>query len=241
MNTVLPKIDTPTYTVKLPISELTVKYRPYKVKEQKILSMAKESDDKNTLIEAILQIAQNCMVDPIDVRELPITDVEYFYYTLRARSESEIVELRYKCENIIEDKVCGAVMDYDLNLLQELEVIKSDIPALIEVTDKVGIKMRHSRFEIDTIGDRIPTPEDILTIIAKNVEFIYDEDSAYSGKDIPIKDIIDWIGELPPEKYIKIEEFLQNEPKIIKKLDITCKKCGFDHHIEVENIFDFFI
>lgn len=237
----LPKIDTPTYSVKLPISELNVKYRPYKVKEQKILSMAKESGEKNSLIEAILQIEQNCMIDPIDVRELPITDVEYFFYVLRARSESEILELRYKCENIHEDKVCGAIMDYDLNLLQELEVVKSDISAIIEITDKVGIKMRHSRFELDNIGDKIPTPEQILEIIAKNVEFIYDENSAYSGKDVPIANIINWIGELPPEKYIKIEEFLQNEPKIIKNLDITCKNCGYDHHIEVRDIFDFFI
>jgi hypothetical protein len=238
---VLPQIDTPTYTVKLPISELTVKYRPYKVKEQKILSMAKESEEKNTLVEAILQVAQNCMIDPIDVRELPITDVEYFYYTLRARSESEVLELRYKCENVHEDKVCGTIMDYDLNLLTELEVIKSDISPIIEVTDKVGLKMRHSRFELDTIGDKIPTPDEILEIIARNVEFIYDENSAYSGQDVPIANIINWIGELPPEKYIKIEEFLQNEPKIVKKLDITCKKCGFDHHIEVRDIFDFFI
>ena len=238
---VLPQIDTPTYTVKLPISELTVKYRPYKVKEQKILSMAKESGDKNALIEAILQIEQNCMIDPVDVRELPITDVEYFFYTLRARSESEVLELRYKCENIHEDKLCGKIMDYDLNLLTELEVLKPDISPLIEVTDKIGLKMRHSRFELDTLGDKIPTPEQILEIIAKNVEFIYDETSAYSGKDVPIANIINWIGELPPEKYIKIEEFLQNEPKIIKKLDITCKKCGFEHSIEVRDIFDFFI
>ena len=147
---VLPQIDTPTYTVKLPISELTVKYRPYKVKEQKILSMAKESGDKNALIEAILQIEQNCMIDPIDVRELPITDVEYFFYTLRARSESEVLELRYKCENIHEDKLCGKIMDYDLNLLTELEVLKPDISPLIEVTDKIGLKMRHSRFELDS-------------------------------------------------------------------------------------------
>jgi hypothetical protein len=238
---VLPQIDTPTYTVKLPISELTVKYRPYKVKEQKILSMAKESEEKNTLIEAILQVAQNCMIDPIDVRELPITDVEYFYYTLRARSESEIVELRYKCENVHEDKICGKIMDYDLNLLKELEVVKSDISPLIEITDKVGLKMRHSRFELDNIGERVPTPDEILEIIARNVEFIYDENSAYSAKDVPIANIINWIGELPPEKYIKIEEFLQHEPKIIKKLDITCSKCGFEHHIEVRDIFDFFI
>lgn len=245
MNSMLPKIQVTTYTVTLPISEKTVKYRPYTVKEQKILAMAKESEDNNTLIDAILQVMQNCILDSTDARELPLTDVEYLFYMLRARSESESIDLKYKCENIIEKedatKVCNHIMDYRLNLLTELEIQKNEISDIIEVTDKVGIKLRHQRFERDTIGDTIPTPTEMLEIIAKNVEYIYDETSSYSPKDVPMQNIIEWIGELPPEKYKKIEEFFDNEPKIIKKLDIKCTKCGFDHSIIVEDIFDFFI
>jgi hypothetical protein len=238
----LPKIDMPTYTVKLPISELTVKYRPYNVKEQKILAMAKESGDNNSLVDAIIQIAQNCCVDnTTDVADLPLNDVEFLFYQLRARSESEILELKYRCENLVEDKKCNNIMEYELNLLTELEVTKPDVSPIIEVTDKIGLKLRHQRFEKDIIGDKLPTPQEVLEIIAKNVEFIYDENSAYSGKDVPLQNIVDWIGELPPEKYVKIEEFFANEPKIIKKLDIKCTKCGFDHSIEVRDIFDFFI
>jgi hypothetical protein len=239
---VLPKIDMPTYTVKLPISELTVKYRPYNVKEQKILAMAKESGDNNSLVDAIIQVMQNCCMDTTDVNDLPLNDVEFLFYQLRARSESEVLELKYRCENITEDdKKCNNIMEYNLNLLTELEVVKPDISPIIEVTDKVGLKLRYQRFEKDIIGDKLPTPQQILEIIAKNVEFIYDENSAYSGKDIPLQGIVDWIGELSPEKYVKIEEFFANEPKIIKKFGIKCKKCGFDHSIEVRDIFDFFI
>lgn len=239
----LPKIDMPTYTVKLPISELTVKYRPYNVKEQKILAMAKEAEDTNSLVDAILQVVINCCLDTTDISQLPLADVEFLFYQLRARSESEIVDLRYKCENTIEDKKCNNIMEYGLNLLSEIEVIKNtDLSPIIEITDKVGIKLYYERFEKSAIEvGTIPTPQQILEIIAKNIEFIYDENSAYSSKDIPLQNIVDWVGELPPEKYIKIEEFFANKPKLIKKLDIKCSKCGFDHKIEVRDIFDFFI
>ena len=95
----LPKIDLPTYNIVLPISNTKVNFRPYLVKEQKILSMAKESGDKNAVIDAILQILSNSTTNNVDVSELPITDTEYYFYNLRARSESETVKLRYKCEN----------------------------------------------------------------------------------------------------------------------------------------------
>lgn len=237
----LPKIEAPLYTTKLPISELTIKFRPYNVKEQKLLAMAKESSDTDSLVDTILQIEQNCCLSDVDISELPLTDVEYFLYQLRARSDSELLELKYKCENTVEEgKKCNNIMHYDLNLITELEVVKPDVSPIIQIDDKVGIKLRYSRFEKDNV-DVDPSPEKILEIIAKNVEFIYDENSAYSAKDVSVQEIVNWVGELPPEKYVKIEEFFANEPKIIKKLDIKCNKCGYDHHVEVKDIFDFFI
>lgn len=239
----LPKIDSPVYSVKLPISGLTTRYRPYTVKEQKLLAMAKEANDKNSIIDAILQICQNCVLDKIDVPELPLNDVEYLFYMLRARSESEIVELRYKCENIINEEgdSCNNIMDCEFNLLNDLEVIKSDVSDIIKVTDSVGLKLKYEKLEHDTVGNRLITPEETLEIIAKNVDYIYDENSAYSSKDVPMKEIIEWVGNLPPEKYTDIEEFFNNQPAIIKKLNITCKKCGFEHTIVVKDIFSFFI
>ena len=121
----LPKIETPIHTVKLPISGLQVRYRPYCVKEQKLLAMAKESEEKNSLIDAILQVLSNCVLDSTNVSELPLTDVEYLFYMLRARSESEIVEIKFRCENIVEEGSCNNIMNYDLNLLTD--VMKNNI------------------------------------------------------------------------------------------------------------------
>lgn len=237
----LPTIDVPTYSVELPISKKEIKFRPYLVKEQKILTMAKESGEKNAVIEAILQIIKNCLVTDINIQEdLPITDVEYLFYHLRARSESEIVELKYRCEHKVDGSICGNIMEHNLNLLTDLEISDAGISPIIQINDSIGIKLKHQRFELDTVEDSIPTPTEMFELIANNVEFIFDETSSYNAKDIPVQKIAEWIGQVPTEKYKKIEEFFLNEPKIIKKLQMTCSKCGMIHDIEVEDIFDFF-
>lgn len=237
---ILPKIDVPTYNVTLPVSNIQVKFRPYLVKEQKILSMAKQSGEKNALIEAILQVLNNCTQNTVDVYNLPVTDSEFYFYNLRARSESEIVNLKYRCESKIDGERCGNLMEYDLNLLTDLEIFVPDVKNTIEITDTVGLKLRHQRLEADNLVGKIPTPEEILELIANNIEFIYDENSQYDAKDIPVSQIVEWIGNLPAEKYKTIEEFFLNEPKIVKKLDLTCSKCGTNHNIVVEDIYDFF-
>lgn len=237
----LPKIDVATYTINLPVSKQTVKFRPYLVKEQKILIMAKESGEKNTLVNAIIQVLENCVINDVDIKELPITDVEYLFYSLRARSESEIVDLKYRCESIVGGKPCGNVMEHGLNLINDLEIIKNDVSPNIQINEEIGLKLRHQRFEIDNLENKIPTPEEILESIAKNVEFVYDDTSSYNAKDIPIQKIVEWLGDLPVEKFKEIEAFLENEPRIVKQLQITCSKCGTVHDILVEDIFDFFI
>ena len=239
---VLPTIDLPTYTVKLPVSEQTIKFRPYMVKEQKILAMAKESGDRNTLIDALFQVIENCVIGEKFVRDLPITDIEFLFYNLRARSESETLELKYKCENLVNDIRCGNVMHHDLNLLKDLELTNMDISPIIEIGENVGIKLKHQKFEYDTLEEGvIPTPTELFEIISKNVDFIFDKNNSFKAEDLPLKDMVEWIGNVPPEQYLKIEHFFLNEPKIIKRLEIKCSKCGMDHDILVEDIFDFFI
>ena len=238
----LPKVDLPTYNITLPVSNTKITFRPYLVKEQKILNMAKESGDKNSLVEAILQVLTNCTTNNVNISDLPITDTEFYFYNLRARSESEIVKLRYKCESKLQTGApCHNIMEHDLNLLTDLEIFVPEVSDKIEISETVGIKLKHQKFEKDELQNKIPTPEEIFQTVAKNVDFIYDENSQYDAKDIPLQHIIQWISELPAEKYKSIENFFMNEPKIIKKLNIVCNKCGANHTIIVEDIFDFFI
>ena len=173
--TLLPKIDLPTYSITLPISKIEIKFRPYLVKEQKLLSMAKQAEDKNALVDAIKQILINCTVNSVDVSELPITDSEYYFYNLRARSESEIVKLKYRCESNINGDTCNNIMEYDLNLLTELEVFVPDVPDTIQINDDVGIKLKHQKFEKDPLKNvEVPSPEQLFKLIASNIDVIFD-------------------------------------------------------------------
>jgi T4 bacteriophage base plate protein len=117
----LPKLDVPMFEVTLPVSNKKLKFRPFLVKEQKILLMAMESKDEEVIENNIHQILNNCVVTPvgetpIEIDKLPLVDVEYYFLNLRARSVGETVESRYKCENDVGGKPCGNMMDVNFDL-----------------------------------------------------------------------------------------------------------------------------
>ena len=119
----LPKLDIPTYTVKLISSGKTVRYRPFLVKEQKLFLMASEADDAKDTINTIRQVLKNCILDDVDVDNLPTFDLEYLFMHLRARSVEEVVELKYKCNNEVKDEEghlgkCNGSVAFKLNILE---------------------------------------------------------------------------------------------------------------------------
>jgi hypothetical protein len=98
----LPKLDVPIYELELPLSKKKIRYRPFLVKEQKNLLMAIESSDSNTVQQSVRDILNNCTItDGVDIDKLPIIDIEYYFINLRAKSVGEVVESKYKCNNII--------------------------------------------------------------------------------------------------------------------------------------------
>ena len=135
----LPKIDTPTYELKLPVSKKKVKFRPFLVKEQKNLLMAMESQDTSEVQLAIKDILNNCILtEKIDIDKLPIVDVEYLFIHLRAKSVGEIVESKYRCTNVVEGKECGGTMENKLNLLNIKVEMDEDISPEIKLDEKIG-------------------------------------------------------------------------------------------------------
>lgn len=238
----LPKNDFPTYSLILPVSKQEIKFRPYVVKEQKLLLMAKEAGDRKTIIETISQIVSNCVLSNIDTTQLPLTDVEFIFYNLRARSESESIILRYRCENILENgDICGGTINKKFNLLTDIEVTEP-LEQLVKINDSISIKMKHQKFEYSDFDEKEnPTPEELLYEISKQIEFIAAGDSVFSPDDVSKEEIIDWLGDLTVDQYAKIEEFVLNEPKIHKNIEMTCKKCGTVHDVDVGDLYDFFM
>jgi hypothetical protein len=240
----LPKIDTPVYELTLPLSKKKIKYRPFLVKEQKNLLMAMESGDKESIEKNVQQVLNNCTITKgVDIEKMPVLDIEYYFIHLRARSVGEVVENKYKCENVVEDKVCGNIMETSVNLL-ELEV--TDIPkndGVIQLTPNISIKMGYPKFSVlNRISSLQSGTEIAFKLIADSVEYIYDDEQQqfYYAKEVKQEEIIEFIESLSQQQYEKIEEFFANLPKLEKKIEMKCSRCGFEHKLDVEGLESFF-
>ena len=144
----LPKIDVPIYDLKLISSGKTIRFRPFLVKEQKLLLMATQSEDPKDSLNAVRQISKNCILDDIDIDSLPVFDLEYIFLNLRARSVNEVVNLQYKCNNKVKDenneiKDCGSIEKFDINLLNIEPDKNANHDKKIMLTNKLGIMMKY--------------------------------------------------------------------------------------------------
>ena len=239
----LPKIDAPTYELTLPLSNKKIKFRPFLVKEQRNLLMALESDDSETIENNIKQVLINCtLTDAIDFEILPIIDIEYYFLNLRARSVGEVVENRYKCNNIVEDRECGNLMDVQVNIL-DIKVEKNDdIKDVIQITDKLSVKLKYPEFSLLKRASKSESTTQLaFDVIAESIEYIYDGEQFYYASETDPAELIEFVESLSQAQFEKLEEFFTNLPKLNKTIDSKCSKCGFDHKIDVEGLESFFV
>ena len=242
----LPKLDVPIFTVDLPLTKTKLRYRPFLVKEEKLLLIAVESDDEQTIMDSIKQIINNCCLDEIDTDSLPITDLEYFFLHLRARSIGEIVDLQYKCNNKVENEEgqeieCGNNVKIKVNVLEIQPTFNEKHTNKIELTKNLGIVMKYPNF---SLIDKVKSTNDvdqILNIVKNCVDYIYDADSIYYRKDISDEELSEFIENLTQKQFAKVQEFFETVPAIKKELDFKCNKCGYEEKIMVEGIQNFFV
>jgi hypothetical protein len=241
----LPKIDVPLYSITLPLSNKKIKIRPFLVKEEKILLMAMESNDEESILLAIKQIVNNCCMDKIDVDELPILDLEFIFLNLRARSIGEMVELEYKCNNDIkveeETKKCENLVKIEFNLL-DIEIKKqSENKKKIQLTKKLGVMMKYPNFNVIKNVENLSETEQIGKMIANCIEYIFDDETIYYTKDVSEQEVVDFIDSLTSEQFLKIQEFLNDVPKLEKTLKFKCNKCSYEEDLRLEGIQSFFV
>ena len=197
----LPKIDVPIYTVNLISTGEPVRFRPFLVKEQKLFLMAAESNDTKETLSTIRQVLKNCVLDEIDVDNLPTFDLEYLFMNLRARSVEEVVNLRYKCNNTTkdesgEDKKCTGVVEFDMNLL-EIEPSKNPIHTnKIQLTENLGVCPKYPNFEMLEKYDDLNVNDVMIRILVDCVDYLYDKDQIYYAKDTPRQELEEFIDNL---------------------------------------------
>ena len=244
----LPKIDVPTYETKLISNGKTVKYRPFLVKEQKLFLMAAQSTDEKETVDVVKQVLNNCILSDIDVDDLPTFDLEHLFMQLRARSVGEVVNLKYNCNNTVKDdkdeeKVCGSLVKFDLNILDIKPIIDEKHSSKIEISDKLGIMMKYPTLSLLKNAGNLANEDvdTVLNVIVSCIDYIYDADQMYYAKDSTKEELLEFIEGMEQEDMEKIQLFFTTMPKIAKELDFKCKKCGYEETITVQGIQNFFV
>lgn len=238
----LPKVDVPIYELKLISQKEPVRFRPFLVKEQKLLMMTQESEDKTSILQTVKQIITNCVLSEVDVEDLPLFDIEYIFLNLRARSIGEISTLNYKCANEVgEDKrKCGNVIKFDLELLNIKPKVSENHLNRIEINDELGMMMKYPK--LNMLGDTNYSDESkILDLIISCIDSIYDKETIYYTKDVSKKEVEDFVDSLPTSVIEKIKLFFDTMPKISHDLNFECKSCGYKETVTLEGLDAFFV
>ncbi len=238
----LPKIDTPVYDLDLPLSKKHIRFRPFLVKEQKNLMMAMEADDKDTIERNIKQVLNNCtLTENINIETLPVIDVEYYFINLRARSVGEIVENKYVCTNEVNGTQCGNKMEAKFNLLEIKVDIDPNAKNVIKINDKISIKLKYPEFSlVDKLKEKNSAVDIAFEVVVDSIEYIYDGEQYYHAHETPKEELMQFIESLNQDQFSKLEEFFNNLPKMNRKIEMKCSKCGFDHTFNMEGLESFF-
>jgi hypothetical protein len=245
----LPKLNVPFYDVVCP-SGTKVSFRPFLVKEEKLLLIAMQSDDTESIVTTAKQILENCVgsVSRIDIDKLPLFDVEFLFLNIRARSIGEKINLRYKCNQQVTDantgntSVCGTISEYPIDLLEIKPKFGDGHNKYIQLTDAVGITLRYPTFKaFRTIARKDLPADEAFAFLVQCIESINDTNNVVLTKDVPVEEVVEFVNDLNHEQVEKMDHFFDTMPKIECPIAFKCPKCGHQEEILVRGLDNFFV
>ena len=229
----IPKIVTPTYECELPSTKQKIQFRPFLVKEEKVMLVALESDDDNAIQDAVIQVLQNCVISNIKIDKLPIFDFEYLFLQVRAKSVGEVVNLKLKCPD--DDKV---TVDHALNV-DELSVkFPEDHKLEIPFTKDYGVIMKYPT--IKSFRKDVNPAVMSFELFKDCIQTIYKGDETYDSGNIEAKELDEWVDTLTPEYYNKVLAWFKSLPRIEHLIEYKNPKSGKEFKLRLQGIKDFF-
>lgn len=236
----LPTINTELrHTLKLPITGDTITFRPFFVKEEKILMMALENDSAKNRIQAIKNVVDNCTFGELNTSELPMVDLEWIFLNLRIKSKGETSQLSYKCKS----EKCNHSNNIDVDLTKINVKTHKDHNSVIQITQDIGIKMKYpSLMMVDNIdgevsGDNI---NQNMSILIDSIDSIFEGETVYNAVDVSREELQEFVETMTDVQFEKIKEFFNTMPKLSTTIHIKCSECGTTEDILVEGIQNFF-
>ena len=231
----LPKLDTPVHTLVLPSTGQEIKYRPFLVKEQKLLMMAQESEEDDQMYHIMSNIVRACTFDKVDADTVPLFDIEYVFLKLRAKSVGETAKLRVMCPD-------------DEKTYTELEVNLDNIDVqmtenhtnIVELSDKVKIIMKYPQLkDMKMIGADLQGVEQVFSILKYCIHEVHDGEKVYNRIDVTEKDIEDFIESFSTTQLESVINFFDTMPKLRHTMTITNPKTKVKSDIVLEGLQSF--
>jgi hypothetical protein len=209
----LPVINTPTYELEIPSTKESLKYRPFLVKEEKILLMAMEEEDTKHMVNAVRTIVDNCTFKTLKVNKMPMFDLEYVFLNIRAKSVGEVASVKVLCDD---DKETYADVDIPLD---DIKVkFQKDHTNMIDLTDDIKIEMSYPTFEMIEGFDTENTKE-IFDLMGKCVERIIDGETIHERADFNKKELTDFLDSLNTKQFGEMQKFFETMPKLSYDLE----------------------
>ena len=234
----LPKLTTPTYELEIPSTDEKIKYRPFLVKEEKILMMAMESKSSADITQAVKDIVMECTFNKVDISNMPMFDVEYIFLNVRSKSVGEVSKLKLLCPD--DGKTYA---DVEVNLNEVKVQVGDDHTNKIELGNGMGMIMKYPTIDsFKESGIKDINPNNMLEVISTCILQIYEEEGkkVYDTKDQTKKEVTDWIEQLNTKQFKDVQNFFDTMPKLKHEITIKNPKTKKESKIMLNGLNDFF-
>ena len=232
----LPTMDLPTYDLVIPSSKKKIKFRPFLVKEEKVLLMALETENEKSIRDAVFGLLKACISTRIKLEDLATFDLEYIFLNIRAVSVGEVVPMNITCQDDNETQV-----QYNLNLTEAEVIFPEGHSNKIMLTDDLGVIMKYPTFDGFVEGQFTENKDmDVIKIVAESIDQIFQGEEVYDESTTTKKEFIKFVESLTNSQLEKIQEFFETSPRLEHSFKVTNPKTGVESEYVLRGLQAFF-
>ena len=232
----LPTMDLPTYELVVPSNKKKIKFRPFLVKEEKVLLMALETDDEKNIKNAVFELLKACISTRIKLENLASFDLEYIFLNIRAVSVGEIVQMNITCQDDEKTQV-----KYNLNLTDVNVIFPKGHDSKIMLTDTLGVIMKYPSFDGFIQGQFSDNKEfDVIKVIAESIDQIFEGEEVYDESTTSKKEFVEFVEGLTTPQLEKIQEFFETAPRLEHSFKVTNPSTGKESDYTLRGLASFF-
>lgn len=233
----LPNLNTPRYELNLPSTGEKIQYRPFLVKEEKLLLVAKESEDAKEITDATLQMINNCTYEKLNLKSLPLFDIEYLLLKIRSKSVGEKSKLRLVAQD---DKVTVVDVEVDLSKIEVVIDNKHTNKIILDGEKKLGIVFAYPTYEIASMGLEGQDIHKMFDLVVSCVDHIFEGDTIYKASEYSSDELKNFLDNLNQKQFEKITDFFQTMPALVHEIEFTNPKTNVVTKMELKGLDNFF-